>query len=132
MVAIYLLSFASTFYVLLAEHDSFRNIVVSIVSTFVAMTDGVTYEDLFVVMGWYPKIYELKMAILVLFMLTMSIVVNNALIGLAVGDANEVMKSASVDKFRRRVRKTFSKYYDRFYPQFISVTITCCQENTLV
>ena len=83
------------------------------------MTDGVTYEDLFVVMGWYPKIYKLKMAILVLFMLTMSIVVNNALIGLAVGDANEVMESASVDKFRRRVRKTFSKYYDRFYPQFI-------------
>ena len=105
MVAIYLLSFASTFYVLLAEHDSFRNIVISFISTFVAMTDGVTYEELFVTMGWYPTMYELKMTVLVLFMLTMSIVVNNALIGLAVGDANEVMKSASVDKFRRRVRK---------------------------
>ena len=36
---------------------------------------------------------------------------NNALIGLAVGDANEVMKSASFDKFLRRVRKTISCNY---------------------
>ena len=105
MVLIYLLSFASTFYVLLAEHESFRNISNSFVSTFVAMMDGIDYDNLFVTVGWYPKSYELKMVILVLFMLTMSVVVNNALIGLAVGDTNEVMKSASFDKFLRRVRE---------------------------
>ena len=103
MVVIYLLSFATTFYVLLAEHDSFRNIYISFVSTFVAMVDGIDYDGLFVTVGWYRKMYEFKMLVLVLFMLTMSIVVNNALIGLAVGDANEVMKSASFDKFLRRV-----------------------------
>jgi hypothetical protein len=70
----------------------------------VAMMDGIDYDNLFVTVGWYPKSYELKMVILVLFMLTMSVVVNNALIGLAVGDTNEVMKSASFDKFLRRVR----------------------------
>ena len=69
------------------------------------MTDGINYDDLFVAVGWYPKTYQLKMTVLVLFVLIMSIVVNNALIGLAVGDANEVMKSANVDKFRRRVRR---------------------------
>ena len=68
------------------------------------MMDGVSYEDLFVTIGWYPRVYELKLTVLVLFILTMSIVVNNTLIGLAVGDANEVMESAHIDRFRRRVR----------------------------
>ena len=100
-----MLSFASTFYILLAEHDSFRNIHISFVSTFVAMFDGIDYDGLFVEYGWYPAIYELKMVILVLFILAMPIVVNNTLIGLAVGDTNEVMKSASFDKYLRRVRR---------------------------
>ena len=113
MVAIYLLSFATTFYVLLAEHDSFKHILISFVTTFVAMTDGIEYDDLFVTVGWFPKIYELKIFVLVLFVLTMSIVVNNALIGLAVGDANEVMKTANVDKFRRRVRKNSFRISER-------------------
>lgn len=103
MVLIYLLSFASTFYVLLAEHESFRNIYISVVSTFVAMISGFEYDKMFVTVGWYPQIYEVKMVFLVLFILKMAIVVNNALIGLAVGDATEVMKSASFDKFARRV-----------------------------
>ena len=72
------------------------------------MTNGIDYDNLFVTVGWYPAIYELKMAILILFLLTMSIVVNNALIGLAVGDADEVMKSASFDKFLRRVRRNMN------------------------
>ena len=71
------------------------------------MTNGLDYDNLFVAVGWYPTIYELKIIIFILFLLT-SIVMNNALIGLAVGDANEVMKSASFDKFLRRVRKTIS------------------------
>ena len=48
--------------------------------------------------------YEIKLVILVLFILVMMIVVNNALIGLAVGDTDEVMKSAKIDKFKQRVR----------------------------
>lgn len=67
------------------------------------MIEGIDYDNLFVSYGWYPQTYDLKMVFLVLFMLTMSIVVNNALIGLAVGDTNEVMKSASFDRFLRRV-----------------------------
>jgi hypothetical protein len=78
---------------------------ISFVTTFVSMMDGIHYDSLFVAVGWYPDIYEIKLVVLVFFLLTMSIVVNNALIGLAVGDANEVMKSASFDKFRQRVRR---------------------------
>ena len=83
------------------------------------MVDGIDYDDLFVPVGWYPKIYDLKMVVLVLFIFTMPIVVNNALIGLAVGDTNEVMKSARFDKFLRRVRNlshflNFPNFAERF------------------
>ena len=67
------------------------------------MVDSVDYQNMFVKVGWYSTIYELKLVIFILFMLTMSIVVNNALIGLAVGDTNEVMKSARFDKFLQQV-----------------------------
>jgi hypothetical protein len=68
------------------------------------MTSGFEYEEQFIKVGWHAEIYELKMAVLILCILVLSIVVNNALIGLAVGDTDEVMKSAKVDKFKRRVR----------------------------
>ena len=106
VVVIYLLSFSTTLYILLAEHDGFRNIYISIVSTFVGMISGFEYEKQFLKVGWHAPIYELKMAVLILCILVMSIVVNNALIGLAVGDTDEVMKLAKFDKFKRRVRVT--------------------------
>ena len=101
---IYLFSFSSTFYILLTEYESFRNIYISAVSTFVAITSGFEYNAHFINRGWLPDIYELKLIILILFILVMTIVVNNALIGLAVGDTDEVMKSAKFDKFKRMVR----------------------------
>ncbi|XP_028403677.1 transient receptor potential cation channel subfamily A member 1-like isoform X3 [Dendronephthya gigantea] len=107
VVIIYLLSFSSTFYVLLTEKYSFRNIIMSAVTTFVAMTSGFEYSDNFVyyVPGWpHSEIYELKLVILILFILVMTIVVNNALIGLAVGDTDKVMKSAKFDKLKRRAQ----------------------------
>ena len=107
MVVIYLLSFASTFYILLAEHYDFRNIYISFVSTFVSMRNGFDYDSLFAAYGWQPGLHEVKMVFLFLFILIMCIVVNNALIGLAVGDANDVMKSAMFDKFLRKVRGYF-------------------------
>ena len=67
------------------------------------MFNGFQYEDSFVNEGWLPKLYELKLVLLVVFVLVMSIVVNNALIGLAVGDTDEVMKTAKFNKFKRKV-----------------------------
>ena len=127
MVIIYLLSFSSTFYVLMTEKYSFRNIIVSAVTTFVAMTSGFEYQDDFVHYGsgWPPsEIYQLKLVILILFILVMTIVVNNALIGLAVGDTDEVMKSAKFDKFKRRVRiKNFSRIYEFIIYQSLSLEL---------
>ena len=67
------------------------------------MLQGFEYGEQFVKVGRYEETYEVKFVILVLFILLMSIVVNNALVGLAVGDTDKVMKSAKFDKFRRRV-----------------------------
>jgi Na+-transporting methylmalonyl-CoA/oxaloacetate decarboxylase gamma subunit len=67
------------------------------------MMKGSDYDNLFIAYGWYAGLYEVKMVFLFLFMLIMCIVVNNALIGLAVGDAYDVKRSAMFDKFRRKV-----------------------------
>ncbi|CAB4030156.1 transient receptor potential cation channel subfamily A member 1-like [Paramuricea clavata] len=89
-------------YIIVVQKIFYTVMKISIVSTFVAMTSGFEYEEQFVNVGWHAEIYELKMAVLILCILVLSIVVNNALIGLAVGDTDEVMKSAKVDKFKRR------------------------------
>ena len=69
------------------------------------MSSGLdNYSKHFVKYGWNSETYEIKLVILILFILVMMIVVNNALIGLAVGDTDEVMKSAKIDKFKQRVR----------------------------
>ena len=101
------MSFASTFYILLGDQQSYRSFPISIVSTFMAMMSGTNYEEYFVREGFYPEHYNLKMIVLVIFVLVMSIVVNNTLIGLAVGDTNEVMKSARLEKFLRKVNVRF-------------------------
>jgi secreted trypsin-like serine protease len=78
---------------------------IALVSTFVTMSSGLdNYSKHFVKYGWNSETYEIKLVILILFILVMMIVVNNALIGLAVGDTDEVMKSAKIDKFKQRVR----------------------------
>ena len=97
------MSFSTTFYILLAEHDGFNSFGVSIVSSFNAMINGIDYETLFVEEGEYPRLYEIKLIVLVVFIVVMSIVVNNTLIGLAVGDTEQVMKSARFEKFRHKV-----------------------------
>jgi hypothetical protein len=89
---------------LLSEHPGFGNLYISVVSTFVTMTSGMSnYKEHFVESARIKEVYGIKLVILVLFILVMMIVVNNALIGLAVGDTDEVMKSAKFDRFKRRV-----------------------------
>ena len=107
MVLIFLLSFATTFYILLGEHESYHDYPIAIVSTFVMMMSGPDYKSHFVpeCKGIYPELYSLKLIVLVMFIIVMSIVVNNTLIGLAVGDTDEVMKSAILDKFLNKVKR---------------------------
>ena len=84
------------------------------------MFNGFEYQNSFVSKGWHPEFYELKLILLVVFVLVMSVVVNNALIGLAVGDTDEVMKTAKFNKCKRRVSvKNFEKNHS-IGPQLFS------------
>ena len=108
MVFIFILSFGSTFYLILGEHESYHEFGVAIVSTFVAMMEGPDYQTHFLAKDRvHPELFELKMVALVLFIIVMSIVVNNTLIGLAVGDTDEVMKSAKLEKLIYMVNTSF-------------------------
>jgi transient receptor potential cation channel subfamily A protein 1 len=97
------MAFASTFYLLFAEKSRFENFPIAILSTFMAMLGDFGYDDLFVEVGDYKNFYNFKIVMFIVFVLLMVIVVNNVLIGLAVGDTDHVMSMAKVERLRQHV-----------------------------
>ena len=97
------MAFASTFHLLFAERDRFSNYPIAVLSTFVSMLGDFSYDDLFVPVGEYKVFHSFKLAMFVVFVLLMVVVVNNVLIGLAVGDAEYVMTMAKVQRLREHV-----------------------------
>ncbi|CAB4008243.1 Transient receptor potential cation channel subfamily A member 1, partial [Paramuricea clavata] len=95
------MAFASTFYLLFAEKSRFENFPIAVLSTFVAMLGDFSYDDLFVEVGDYKNFYNFKICMFIVFVLFMVIVVNNVLIGLAVGDTDHVMSMAKVQRLRQ-------------------------------
>ena len=100
------MAFASTFYMLLAEYKRFRNYPLAILSTFVSMLGDFGYDDIFVEVGYHPDFYSFKLTAFIIFMLLMSVVVNNVLIGLAVGDTDSVINEAKAQRLRQQVSST--------------------------
>ena len=90
IIVLFCMAFASTFYLVLAERPRFRNFGLSVLSSFIAM-------------GLYPTFYTFKLIAFVVFVLLMGIVVNNVLIGLAVGDTDRVINKAKVQRLREQV-----------------------------
>ena len=103
IIILFILSFASIFHVLLAEYTRYRTLTIAIISTFVSMLGDFKYDDLFVQVGYYQSLYNVKLVVFVIFMLLMSIVVNNVLIGLAVGDTGTVMNQANIKSLCQQV-----------------------------
>ena len=97
------MAFASTFYLLFAEQSRFVNFPIAILSTFVSMLGDFSYDDLFVQVGPYKDFYSFKLFVFVFFVLLMVVVVNNVLIGLAVGDTEYVMNMAKVQRLKQHV-----------------------------
>ena len=97
------MAFASTFYLLFAEQARFSNYPIAVLSTFVSMLGDFSYDDLFVRVGEYEDFHSFKLAMFVVFVLLMVVVVNNVLIGLAVGDTEYVMAMAKVQRLREHV-----------------------------
>ena len=97
------MAYASTFYLLLAERERFKNFPIAILSTFVSMLGDFGYDDLFLDIGYYKNFHSFKLFMFVIFILLMVIVINNVLIGLAVGDTQDVIKKATVQRLRQHV-----------------------------
>lgn len=103
LISLFCMAFASTFYLLLAEHRRFRDFPMAVLSTFVSMLGEFDYDDSFVSVGYYKNFYQYKLTLFVVFVLLMVLVVNNVLIGLAVGDTEYVMSMAKVQRLREQV-----------------------------
>ena len=103
LIVLFCMAFASTFYLLFAEQDRFSNYPIAVLSTFVSMLGDFSYDDLFVAVGDYKDFHSFKLGMFVVFVLLMVVVVNNVLIGLAVGDTEYVMAMAKVQRLRQHV-----------------------------
>ena len=97
------MAFASTFYLLFADERRFKNFPIAILSTFVSMLGDFSYDNLFADVGIYKDFYSFKLVLFVFFVLLMVVVVNNVLIGLAVGDTQYVMNMAEVERLKQHV-----------------------------
>ena len=101
------MAFASTFYVLLAEHSRFYNFPIAVLSTFVSMLGDFKYDSLFLKVGYHKDFYYFKLLMFIMFVSLTVVVVNNVLIGLAVGGTTYVMSMAKVQiETTCKLRKT--------------------------
>lgn len=103
LISLFCMAFASTFYLLLAEQARFQNFPIAVLSTFVSMLGEFDYDNSFVNVGYYGNFYGYKLTVFVVFVLLMVLVVNNVLIGLAVGDTEYVMNMAKIQRLRDHV-----------------------------
>ncbi|CAB4009212.1 transient receptor potential cation channel subfamily A member 1-like [Paramuricea clavata] len=104
LIVLFCMAYASTFYLLLAEYSRFKNFPIAILSTFVSMLGDFKYDSLFLKVGYHTDFYDFKLLMFVMFVLLMVVVVNNVLIGLAVGDTTYVMSMAKVQSLRQHIK----------------------------
>ena len=94
-VLLFVVAFSLSFSLLIRQDQGFKNIPISILTTFVMMTGELDYRDIFLPSGTF---HVLQKILLVLFILVISITVMNLLTGLAVGDINDMMARSKEEK----------------------------------
>jgi hypothetical protein len=99
LVVLFIAAFSLSLSLLMPLDEGFKNVPISLLTTFVMMTGELDYRDTFLVNG---TLHVLQKILLVFFILVMSISVMNLLTGLAVGDTNEIMNRS---KEERRIYK---------------------------
>lgn len=124
IIVLFCLAFASIFYLLLAEYDRYRSFHLAVISTFVSMLGDFDYDDLFAEVGYHRNFYNFKLAAFVVFLLIMGVVVNNVLIGLAVGDTDYVINQAKVQRLRQQAKFIIQVESSMFSK------IPCCKMET--
>ena len=95
LVLLFIVAFSLSFSLLIPLDQGFKNIPISILTTFVMMTGELDYRDIFL---QSRPLHVLQKILLVLFILMISIAVMNLLTGLAVDDINDIMTRSKEEK----------------------------------
>jgi Ca2+/Na+ antiporter len=95
LVVLVIAAFSLSLSLLKPLDQGFKNVPISLLTTFVMMTGELDYRDTFLAGG---PLHVLQKILLVLFILIISIAIMNLLTGLAVDDTNEIMKRSKEEK----------------------------------
>jgi Ca2+/Na+ antiporter len=112
MVVLFIAAFSLSVSLLMPLDQGFKNVPISLLTTFVMMTGELDYRDTFLVNG---TLHFLQKIFLVFFILVMSIAIMNLLTGLAVGDTNEIMNRSKEEKRIYKVTQIYIHTYIHTY-----------------
>ncbi|XP_070568396.1 transient receptor potential cation channel subfamily A member 1 homolog isoform X2 [Ptychodera flava] len=130
---LFIIAFGLAFYVLLMNQEPFQTAYLTFVKTFVMMigefeydsiffgddylqgeTPDITSDEYFAHTVWYS---EVTYVLFVLFLIIMSIIIMNLLVGLAVDDIKEVQEQAVLKRYAMQVELALD--VEQLIPQFI-------------
>ena len=115
---IFIVAFGLGFHMLLIDQSPFESVSKSLLKTSVMMTGEFEYENIFA----DPKFYSLTYAFFLVFLIIMTIIVVNLLIGLAVDDIKAVQDKAILKRLAMQVELVLDT--ERLLPNFILRRLT--------
>lgn len=113
---LFIVAFGLGFYVLLQNQDAFATVWESLIKTTVMMIGEFEYQDIFYGndIDFYPEITYIMFCV---FMICMSIIIMNLLVGLAVDDIKAVQEQAALKRMAMQVELALD--VERVVPEFI-------------
>ncbi|XP_018322447.1 transient receptor potential channel pyrexia [Agrilus planipennis] len=98
-----LIAFGLSFGVLFANYPSFMNTYWGLLKTIIMMTGELEFEDIFYATTDYPILYPITSHLMFLaFVILVTLVLSNLMVGLAVSDIQGLQKSAGLDRLVRQ------------------------------
>ncbi|KAJ7386324.1 Transient receptor putative cation channel sub A member 1 [Desmophyllum pertusum] len=94
---LFILSFGTTFYMLIDENELYISLPHWLLTIFVMTLGELNYADNF--MPWEFPFSALVNVLFVIFVLAMPIILMNMLVGLAVGDIDNIQRNATMDRY---------------------------------
>ncbi|RDD35928.1 Transient receptor potential cation channel subfamily A member 1, partial [Trichoplax sp. H2] len=120
---LFLVAFAVAFSMILSDMTIFRGFDIAIVTVLTMMTGEINYADTFSHLSSTGRLTGFKVELLLfgIMVIVVNIAFANLLIGLAVGDINEVKETASLNQAKNHFQLIIGSYES--YPMFIKKII---------
>ncbi|XP_070579659.1 transient receptor potential cation channel subfamily A member 1-like [Ptychodera flava] len=115
---LFAVGFAFSFYMLLATLDAYSSLGKSLITTLVMTIGELSYADAFY--NENPELNkweEISLVMYIVFIFVMPIVLMNLMLGVAVGDIDEVRKTATIEKLEMEIN--LLNHMERSLPKFI-------------